>query len=306
LAILAVGANAGIGSAAADTHVAPKHKTHHVSWSHRRDLKRHHAKHLHAKPAHKKQPVAHAADISDPTSSAGTPQPAGIPGNWNLKLDSEFSGSSLDTSVWRTGWYGSGVTAGVGGTSEHDCDSPDDVSFPGDGTMHLGLTKTSSTCDGISQPYTTGLVTTDPTDGRSGGGFTYTYGVAEARIYIPAAGNQIADWPSFWADGTGTWPETGEDDVLEGLGGKACFHFHSPLGGPGDCDSSITPGWHTFASDWQPGSVTYYYDGKDVGSITTGITSAPMYLILGNGVSSTPGDTVADSMQVQYVRVWQD
>jgi len=52
--------------------------------------------------------------------------------------------------------------------------------------------------------------------------------------------------------------------------------------------------------------VTYYYDGVDVGSITTGITSSPMYLILNNTVSPySPNDSEADSMQVQYVRVWQ-
>ena len=55
---------------------------------------------------------------------------------------------------------------------------------------------------------------------------------------------------------------------MEGLSGVICWHFHDPLGGPGGCDTAITPGWHTFASDWQPGSVTYYYDGQDVGSIT--------------------------------------
>jgi hypothetical protein len=52
--------------------------------------------------------------------------------------------------------------------------------------------------------------------------------------------------------------------------------------------------------------VTYYYDGVDVGSITTGITSAPMYIILDNTVY--PGEaniTEADSMDVSYVRVWQ-
>jgi beta-glucanase (GH16 family) len=110
-----------------------------------------------------------------------------------------------------------------------------------------------------------------------------------------------------WADGQSPWPTNGEDDVLEGLGGEACFHFHSPSGGPGSCVAGNLSGWHTFASDWQPGSVTYYYDGAQVGRITTGITSSPMYLILSNTVSSAMGGpTVAPSdMQVDYVRVWQ-
>ena len=33
-----------------------------------------------------------------------------------------------------------------------------------------------------------------------------------------------------------------------------------------------------------PGSVTYFYDGREVGQITTGITNTPMYLILNQGI----------------------
>jgi beta-glucanase (GH16 family) len=78
------------------------------------------------------------------------------------------------------------------------------------------------------------------------------------------------------------------------------------LGGPGACASGSYTGWHTFASDWEPGSVTFYYDGVMVGRISTGITSAPMYIILDNTVSSaTPWLTRAADMQVAYVRVWQ-
>jgi beta-glucanase (GH16 family) len=171
--------------------------------------------------------------------------------------------------------------------------------------MHLNVTAQSSTCGGVTRPYTGAAVTTNPDDGRGSGGFQYTYGVLEAKVYVPADGNQIADWPAVWADGQ-DWPADGEDDVMEGLGGEACFHFHDPLGGPGNCASAITPGWHTFASDWQPGSVTYYYDGVEVGSITTGITAAPQYIILDNTVwTGETSTTEADSMQVAYVRVWQ-
>ena len=54
--------------------------------------------------------------------------------------------------------------------------------------------------------------------------------------------------------------------------------------------------------------VTYYYDGFDVGSITSAtstITSSPMYLIL---VSSTSTSSVVQAPAVErfdYVRVWE-
>jgi beta-glucanase (GH16 family) len=220
-------------------------------------------------------------------------------------LDSEFNRTSLDTSVWQTGWFGAGVTSPVSTSTELDCYSPGNVTFPGDGGMDLVVTADNSKCGGVTEPYTGAMVNTDPRDGRSGGGFQYTYGVLEARVNIPADGTQIADWPAVWTDGQ-TWPSDGEDDVMEGQNGKACWDFHDPLGVPRRCDANIQPGWHTFASDWEPGSVTYYYDGVDEGTIDVGITSAPMFIALDNTVhSGDSGTTEPNSMQVQYVRVWQ-
>ena len=228
--------------------------------------------------------------------------PVGIPGRWRLVLNSQFSGPGLPTD-WRTGWFGGGVTRPVN-RSELACYSPANISFPGDGTMHLDVTAAASRCGGRSRPYTGALVSTNPNDGRAGPGFQYTYGVLQARAYIPAAGGRIADWPAVWTDGQ-AWPLDGEDDLMEGLNGTACFHFHDPLGGPGGCDRRLAPGWHTFASEWRPGVVTYYYDGARVGAVVTGITAQPMYLLIDNTVSPHAGVAAGASLRVQYVRVWQ-
>ena len=93
---------------------------------------------------------------------------------------------------------------------------------------------------------------------------------------------------------------------MEGLSGKTCFHFHSPSGGPGACVAGSDTGWHTFASDWEAGSVKYYYDGVKVGQITSGVTASPMYIVLDDTVSSgAPALTKPADMRVDYVRVWQ-
>ena len=65
--------------------------------------------------------------------------------------------------------------------------------------------------------------------------------------------------------------------------------------------------WHTFACDWEPGSLTFYYDGTDIGSFTSGVPSVQQYLILDLALSSTitsPNTTPA-TMKIDYVRVWQ-
>jgi beta-glucanase (GH16 family) len=230
------------------------------------------------------------------TVVSNSPQPVGnISGNWNLAFGSEFNGPALDSSQWSTGWFGSGITKGIN-SAETECMDPSQVTLV-NGALNLTAIAKAETCSGVTQPYTSGMVTTN-------GRFTFTYGFMEARIWLPGT-TSISDWPAFWADGQ-SWPTNGENDVVEGLGGLAQAHFHNASGtlGPLTGRGTFTGGWHTFAADWEPGSVTYFYDGVKLGSFTSGITSAPMYLILDMAVSGSSVFTPA-TMKVDYVRVWQ-
>jgi len=223
--------------------------------------------------------------------------PVGDPGSWRTLFDDEFSAGALDTSKWSTGWFGNGITQPVN-SYEIDCYDPNQVSQSG-GELDLTLIAKAQSCGGTTEPYSSGIVTTN-------GKFSFTYGFYEARVWLPAAaGGQVANWPAIWADGQ-NWPTDGELDVFEGLGGQACWHFHSPQGGPGGCAAATyTSGWHTFGADWEPGTVTYYYDGQAVGTITSGITGAPMYLILNNATSQGSPTVTNAAMRIDYVRVWQ-
>jgi len=228
----------------------------------------------------------------------------GIPGSWQLVLNDDFARQQrLDPAHWSVGWFGQGVTGPVD-VHERDCFDPAQVSFTPAG-LNLTVVREDSACAGRTQPYTTGIVTSNgrfafaPSPGRPV--------FVEARIYLPAAPDgSIADWPQFWADGQ-HWPEDGELDVLEGLGGRACYHFHhtTTSDAPGGCAGRLT-GWHTFGAQWTAQRATYYYDGVEVGSITDGITDKPLYLIIDNAVSGYGGpDQAPDAMVIQYVRVWK-
>ena len=241
--------------------------------------------------------------------------PAGLPGSWHLAFDDEFNGSSLDTSRWSTGWFGSGITGGIS-ASEPECYDPSHV-VQSNGELDLNLTATPESCDGSTHPYASGMVTTN-------GKFSFTYGYIEVRAWLPATSSgQIADWPGIWTDGQ-NWPSTGELDILEGLGGQACAHWHGPTangagyganGGTGCPPGTFTGGWHTFAADWEPGIVTWYYDGQNIGCIETSgstcgnynttITSNPMYLILALGSDAANTITAPASQRTDYVRVYQ-
>jgi beta-glucanase (GH16 family) len=258
--------------------------------------------------------TAGASGSSSPPS--GPLVPTGDSGTWNLIFDDEFNGSSLNTADWSTGWFGSGITGGVQGTGEPECYDPSHV-VEGNGELDLNFTQESETCDGKSEPYTSGMVTSDNK-------FSFSYGFIEVRAWLPTMPNgQAGDWPGVWLAGQ-DWPEDGEIDLAEGLGGSVCAHWHGPTGngtgyGPGGtgCPSgTYTGGWHTFAADWEPGIVTWYYDGKDIGCIASSgsacgnpnndstITSSPMYIIFGLG-SNAGSEYAPTSQRMDYVRVWQ-
>ena len=229
--------------------------------------------------------------------------PTGVRGDWTLKFDDEFDGTSLNTAKWSTGWYGSGITAPAN-NAEDDCYDPAQVSAGG-GALSLSVIQKSETC-GSQEEYTGSLVSTR-------GKYSFTYGFIEARVWLPEVpGNpgQVANWPGVWADGQ-NWPEDGEIDIAEGIDHRVCAHFHGPdnpdgvgAGGRSGCPSgTYAGGWHTFAADWEPGGITFYYDGVDIGSVTSGVTSAPMFIILDNAAQA-PAQVPA-TMKVAYVRVWQ-
>jgi beta-glucanase (GH16 family) len=223
-------------------------------------------------------------------------RPAYVPAAWGEVFADEFTGSRLDTSRWSTGWFGTGVTGPVN-PFEPACLDPRQVQLPGDGTLTLALVARPQRCAGRQRPWSTGLVS-------SNGKFAYAYGASEARIFLPSDGHgKLLDWPAFWADGQ-HWPQDGENDVMEVLGGSVAAHFHSTAGAPGVTVPGSWAGWHTFGSVWEPGRVTYVYDGREVGTLTTGITGSPMYLVL-NLAPALDGTTVPARMKIDYVRVWQ-
>lgn len=239
-----------------------------------------------------------------------TPPPATVTPSWNppsgytLVFDDEFSGTALDTSKWRPGWFGTGVTGPVN-TLETAAYDSGNVSVSG-GYLNLLLTGTSS--DGGKHPYTGAIVTSNPHDGRASGGFEFTYGCVEWRVYVPpvAAGNAIANWPACWLDGQ-DWPTDGEFDVLEGIRGASQWSIPTKTGSPYGRPPAEYYGWHQFGVQWLPsGEVTFYYDGVAVSPEIAAPNAQPMYLIMDNTQGSDGGPGLFPAtVLVDWVRVWQ-
>jgi hypothetical protein len=233
------------------------------------------------------------------TPNGNPPKPGG--GSWNEVFSDEFNGTALDRTVWQPNWLGASDTAITPPVNSHEnaCYDPAEVSEH-DGSLWLKVVASSCTVNGHTYGYRAGLVNTAKSHTISG-----TYYI-EWRAYSPSFGSSVVNWPGVWDDGTGTWPSTGESDVYEGLSGNACWHYHSPSGGPGGCvDGSKAAGWHTFGElVYGNGTVDYYYDGAPVGEITNAVNAAH-FLVAVYSVGSDGGPIAAgQSMQIDDVRVW--
>lgn len=250
----------------------------------------------------------HFGSINPNILPLGLNQTNGPSGNWSLKLNDEFEGTTLNSSNWSTGWFGSGITSPVQ-NQELVCYDPAQVSV-GEGVLKLKIIASQVNCaKGINpHPYRSGAIT-------SMNKKLYSYGYFEAKILLDTDANgNIYNWPAWWMDGTGDWPATGELDVMEGLGGTATATWHGPENdgaGKKFGDVAITPGWHTFAAEWEPGRVTSYYDGIKRGTYasSTNITSDVQFMALMAQVDEIGGHggdlKVPSEMVVDYVRVWQ-
>jgi beta-glucanase (GH16 family) len=128
----------------------------------------------------------------------------------------------VTSTAWKTVWYenfsgraGAGASAknwtydtgqGVFGNNEVEdmTDSPGNVHLDGAGNLDITALHQGGT-------WTSGRIQTTQQFGAPAGGELRV--IASIEQPDPAAG--LGYWPAFWMLGPGTWPQTGEIDILE-------------------------------------------------------------------------------------------
>ena len=221
---------------------------------------------------------------------------------WTLAFHDEFDGKALDTTRWIDSYPDNVRTHS---NNEQQYYATDGYGFS-KGLLRLKAERRSME----HMPYTSGMVTTY-------GKFAQKFGWFEIRCRMPKGKGM---WPAFWLlPSNKTWPP--EIDVLEILGHETdkvylTNHYTNATGqheGKGDSykGPDFAAGFHAFAVDWAPGSITWYVDGIERYRTKDNIPAEPMYVLanlaVGGDWPGNPDDSTVfpNTMDIDYIRVYR-
>ncbi|MEL6568503.1 MAG: glycoside hydrolase family 16 protein [Pseudomonadota bacterium] len=204
---------------------------------------------------------------------------------WQLVWSDEFDGNALDRTKWAPE-----VSCWGGGNNERQCytDRVENVGV-GDGLLRLTaraedftgplypLGMTGAPGGERTQDYTSGKV-------RTLGLAGWRYGRISARIQVPSG---QGTWPAFWMmpveDTYGTWPLSGEIDIMEAINQEtpcgACpggierrtsgaLHFgdyipentYLYLSTSGEDEIGPANAWRVYSVEWAEGVIQWFVD----------------------------------------------
>ncbi len=243
---------------------------------------------------------------------------------YTLKWEDNFDGSELNRNDWNVELHDPGW---VNEEWQSYVDSSENI-YIEDGSLILKPVR--NTYDNGNVSYTSGRVNTQ-------GKHDFTYGLFEARVKVPTGKGYL---PAFWLMASdenlyGQWPRCGEIDIMEVMGDSTdtahgTVHYGNPhsqsQGTYTLTNGTFADDFHTFALEWEPGSLRWYIDGmlyheeNDWHSTTEGqgtITypapfDQPFYVILNLAIGGSwvgyPDETTTFEDQayaIDYVKVYQ-
>jgi len=258
-----------------------------------------------------------------PAKSVRTPKEV-QEGQWKLVWSDEFAGipgTGVDTDKWVYEVAGHGF-----GNNELQYTTDrtenvyimDDPNDPDNGFLVIQALKEKYN----GKYYTSGRIKTE-------GKLDFTYGKVEMRAKLPL-GKGIGS--SFWMLGSNYsdagWPSCGEIDIMENVGqypDRIFGTIHGPGYSAGDSigawheySEGFTDEFHTYAVEWEPGIIRWYFDDFMYCQRTTEdlfgkdwVFDHDFFIILGLGVGGTwpgnPDDTTIFPQKyiIDYVRVYQ-
>ena len=191
------------------------------------------------------------------------------------------------------------------------------------------------------EPYTDQGITKQYTSARLNSKFAFKYGRVDVRAKLPI---DAGTWPAIWmlgknvnepggyfasTYGTTDWPACGETDIMEHgiFSGQPINYIQSTLHTPSSYGNSVNNGgtiasdlannYHVYSVNWSPFQISFLLDGvifytynPAVKDATTWPFDKDQYLLLNLAVGGVAGSTASNftqaSMQIDYVRVYQN
>jgi hypothetical protein len=217
------------------------------------------------------------------TTSPNVALPAGYTSS-QLIFDDTFSGSTLNSSHWRT--YISDVNSGgypwnsdgAGGSGSNAGAYDAEYFEPSALSVNSGLSVSATRGSNRSgYTWTSGVVTTQ-------GLFAISKGYVQVRAWMPQMTTGM--WPGIWLMGSKS--ELPEIDLYEGgytPNPNSAFASNLHVSGASQqvvqTSTDLSGGWHVYGVDYEPGSsITFYLDGVQLAKYTSNIPSGPYFLLL--------------------------
>ncbi|SCY28406.1 Por secretion system C-terminal sorting domain-containing protein [Flavobacterium caeni] len=217
------------------------------------------------------------------------------------------------------------------GEVQHYTNSTENA-FVDDGILNIVAKKGNYTDQGVTKEYTSA---------RLNAKFAFKYGRIDVRAKLPVTSGT---WPAIWMlgknvnedgayfdaeYGTTGWPACGEIDIME----RGIFPWqpvdyvqstiHTPAGHGGAAvhggtmANNVQNEFHVYSMNWSPNQITFLLDGVAYYTYNPAVKTPnnwpfdlEQYLILNvamGGISGgIPANFVQESMQVDYVRIYQN
>jgi beta-glucanase (GH16 family) len=223
-------------------------------------------------------------------------------------FDDEFDSLS---GTWHSTWPGS-----PGGTSLLSAWFPNPSLVPADGNP-VSINNGSLDLANYPRPDD---VSADLVGGQSriggqvntSGSFSQTYGYFEVRAQLPSDPGYLGAIWMLPANPGGTYSELDIAEVVSRAPSTLTYNVWRPEPDGGYVDvANTSQGFHTYAVDWEPDNITWYFDGQQIAQTTTpSYMNQPMFMILSNesGTNDSwggaPDSGSSSHMLVDYVRAY--
>jgi hypothetical protein len=239
-----------------------------------------------------------------PTALASVYTPITGDSSYKLTFDEEFNGTAIDKSKWQ-------VT--FDGNPDHTYPTYGNAQFWNSTNLKVAYGMADLAVTKCATGYCTAAVTST---------HLQTYGYFEARVKMPPNAKGIG--AGFWMDAQG-W-QFPEIDISEWLGvtptsDYTTWHYAYPSDGTNTTGISkkVSLGdptlWHVVGVLWNPGTITWYYDGVQVFQTSTNVNSTnaiAQWMLLTATVGGFNGNTVDSTtvfpahMYVDYVHAYSN